>query len=68
MGVSENRGPSYSTPKCRVPYYKEPQIRVPPIFGNPQMVILLDLFQKTFLNFVVAAMAAMSAIKEGLHG
>ena len=27
MGVSENRGPSYSTLNSRIPYYKDPKIR-----------------------------------------
>ena len=33
-GVSQNRGPEYSTLNSGDPYYKDPQIRYPPVFGN----------------------------------
>ena len=37
MGVSENRGPSYSTLNSRILFYKDPKISYPLIFGNSQI-------------------------------
>ena len=41
MGVSENRGPQYSTLNGRIPYYKVPKIRYPYFRKLPYMPINL---------------------------